>query len=65
MILILGAGESGIGAALLAKKYSISAFVSDCNAIRPSFINELIENEIDFEEGSHDLAFEISPDYFL
>src|SRR6185436_18602222 len=65
MILILGAGESGIGAALLAKKYSIPAFVSDCNAIRPSFLTELIENEIDFEEGSHDLAFDIIPELVI
>lgn len=60
MILILGAGESGIGAALLAKKYSIPAFVSDYNAIRPSFLSELIANEIDFEEGSHTLAYDVA-----
>lgn len=62
MILILGAGESGIGAALLAKKYSIPVFVSDCNAIRQTFLRELVENEIDYEEGSHNLAFEITPE---
>ena len=65
MILILGAGESGVGAALLAKKFSIPVFVSDCNSIRPSFLKELIDNEIDFEEGSHSLAFDISPDFVV
>lgn len=65
MILILGAGESGIGAALLAKKFSIPVFVSDCNAIRPSFLNELIENEIDFEEGGHNIAYDILPELII
>jgi UDP-N-acetylmuramoylalanine--D-glutamate ligase len=65
MILILGAGESGIGAALLAKKYSIPVFVSDCNTIRPSFLQELIDNEIDFEQGSHTLAFDMNPEFII
>ncbi len=65
MILILGAGESGVGAALLAKKYSIPVFVSDCNTIRPNFLQELIDNDIDFEQGSHTLAFSINADFVV
>ncbi|MBK6544052.1 MAG: UDP-N-acetylmuramoyl-L-alanine--D-glutamate ligase [Saprospiraceae bacterium] len=65
MILILGAGESGVGAALLAKKMTLPVFVSDSNAIRDSFRKELIDNEIDFEEGSHDIAYGISPNFIV
>ncbi len=52
-IVILGAGESGIGAALLAKKKGWEVFVSDAGTIKPAFKNELAANGIDFEEGSH------------
>lgn len=53
-IVILGAGESGIGAALLAKQKGYDVFVSDGGKIREQYKNELIENSIAFEEGSHD-----------
>lgn len=53
-IVILGAGESGIGAALLAKKHGFDVFVSDGGNIKESFRNELKEAEIGFEEGGHD-----------
>ncbi len=52
-IVILGAGESGIGAALLAKKEGLNVFVSDAGMIKPAFKNELAANAIDFEEGKH------------
>ncbi|MCP3659523.1 MAG: UDP-N-acetylmuramoyl-L-alanine--D-glutamate ligase [Bacteroidetes bacterium] len=54
-ITILGAGESGIGAALLAKEKKIRAFVSDCNIINEKYKKILIENDIEFEEGKHSL----------
>ena len=50
-IVILGAGESGAGAALLAKQKGFEVFVSDSGIIKPNFKNELISNGIDFEEG--------------
>jgi UDP-N-acetylmuramoylalanine--D-glutamate ligase len=50
-LVILGAGESGIGAALLAKHKGCEVFVSDSGAIKESYRKELIENEISFEEG--------------
>jgi len=50
-IVILGAGESGVGAALLAKQKGIDVFVSDGNSIKSGFKNELVLHEIDFEEG--------------
>ncbi len=52
-IVVLGGGESGVGAALLAKKNGFSVFVSDKGRINQKYINVLKHNEIDFEEGKH------------
>lgn len=53
-LIILGAGESGVGAALLAKQKGYDVFVSDGGVITNQFIEELIRNEIPFEQGAHD-----------
>ncbi|MBM3445844.1 MAG: UDP-N-acetylmuramoyl-L-alanine--D-glutamate ligase [Bacteroidetes bacterium] len=53
-IVILGAGESGLGAALLCKQQGYDVFVSDGGKIQPHFEKELLENQIEFEQGSHD-----------
>jgi UDP-N-acetylmuramoylalanine--D-glutamate ligase len=50
-IVVLGAGESGVGAALLAKQKGFDVFVSDEALIKSSFKNELATHSIDFEEG--------------
>ena len=52
-IVILGAAESGVGAALLARQKGYEVFVSDASLINPFFKNELELNGIDFEEGNH------------
>src|SRR4051812_48481094 len=52
-LVILGAGESGIGAALLGKQKGYDAFVSDAGAITAKYKQELIDNKIDFEETQH------------
>ncbi|KAA9041429.1 UDP-N-acetylmuramoyl-L-alanine--D-glutamate ligase [Ginsengibacter hankyongi] len=52
-IVILGAGESGVGAALLAQQKDYDVFVSDASLINASFKSELTLNSIDFEEGVH------------
>jgi UDP-N-acetylmuramoylalanine--D-glutamate ligase len=52
-MVILGAGESGVGAALLAQQKGYEVFVSDASLINPVFKNELVSNGIDFEEGVH------------
>ncbi len=52
-IVILGAGESGVGAALLAKQLNKEVFVSDKGTIKENFKKELIENNIPFEENKH------------
>jgi len=52
-VVILGAGESGVGAALLAQQKGYEVFVSDASLINPAFKRELVLNGIDFEEGNH------------
>ncbi len=53
-VAILGSGESGIGAALLAKKLGFEIFVSDKGSINEKYKQVLIENAIPYEEGNHD-----------
>lgn len=53
LISILGAGESGVGAALLAKAKGFKAFVSDKGEIAEKYKNILLDNQIEFEEGKH------------
>ncbi|MBE2208830.1 MAG: UDP-N-acetylmuramoyl-L-alanine--D-glutamate ligase [Saprospiraceae bacterium] len=52
-IVILGAGESGTGAALLAKAKGHEVFVSDLGAIQDHFKRELESEGIEYEEGKH------------
>ena len=52
-LVILGAGESGTGAALLASKEGYDVFVSDATLIRADYKNELLKHSIPFEEGMH------------
>jgi len=52
-IVILGAGESGAGAAVLAKKEGFDVFVSDISLIRPEYKKILNDHQIAWEEGSH------------
>jgi UDP-N-acetylmuramoylalanine--D-glutamate ligase len=52
-IAILGAGESGVGTALLAKFHGWDVFVSDAGIIKKEYKAELTENAIPNEEGTH------------
>ncbi len=52
-IVVLGAGESGVGAAVLAVKEGFEVFVSDMSAVKPKYREELERRGIDFEEGLH------------
>lgn len=53
-IVVLGAGESGVGAALLAKKQGREVFVSDAGAsLKEQYQKLLDENEIPYETGKH------------
>jgi UDP-N-acetylmuramoylalanine--D-glutamate ligase len=51
---ILGGGESGVGAALLAKQQGYDVFVSDESSLKENYRTELRNAEIAFEEGKHD-----------
>lgn len=52
-IVILGAGESGAGAAVLAKKEGFDVFVSDMSKINDKYKKMLDEHNIEWEEGHH------------
>jgi len=52
-IAILGAGESGTGAAVLAKKKGFRVWLSDSGKIKEKYKNVLSHFEIAFEEGKH------------
>lgn len=53
LVSILGAGESGVGAALLAKAKGFAVFVSDKGKIAEKYRKQLEEEGIAFEEGQH------------
>ncbi len=50
---ILGGGESGVGAALLAKQQGYEVFLSDGSSLTNEYRNDLMKAGIDFEEGQH------------
>jgi UDP-N-acetylmuramoylalanine--D-glutamate ligase len=52
-LVILGAGESGAGAALLAQQQGYEVFVSDASSLKDNYRNELQNAGIEFEEGMH------------
>ena len=52
-LVILGAGESGAGAAVLAKAKGFDVFVSDKSAIKPKYKEQLDRHGIRWEEGQH------------
>ena len=64
-IIILGGGESGVGAALLAKKKGMEVFLSDKGSIKDSYKKQLEDAEIEFEEGSHDEERILSADWVI
>jgi len=61
-IVILGAGESGAGSAVLAKKHGFSVFVSDMGEIKEKYREMLLSNGIEFEEGKHSENLILSAD---
>jgi len=52
-ISILGSGESGVGAAILAQKKGYDVFVSDMGTIKSKYLEDLKLYNISFEEGKH------------
>lgn len=54
-LVVLGGGESGVGAAILAKDKGMNVFLSDSGTIAPSYKETLNREGIEWEEGSHDV----------
>jgi UDP-N-acetylmuramoylalanine--D-glutamate ligase len=52
-MVILGAGESGLGSAVLARKQGYDVFVSDSGTIREYYRDEFTRRGISYEEGTH------------
>ena len=64
-IAILGAGVSGIGAAILASNKNYNVFVSDSNSIDKKNKKILDIHNIAWEENGHDLAKILSSDLVI
>lgn len=52
-LVVLGGGESGVGAAILGKEKGMEVFLSDMGNIPERYRSVLIEEGIEFEEGKH------------
>ena len=52
-LVVLGAGESGVGTAILGKQKGYHVFVSDKGIIAEKYKKVLLNNDISFEEGNH------------
>lgn len=59
---ILGGGESGVGAALLARQNGYDVFVSDESSLKDHYRKELMDAGIEFEEGRQDESRILSAD---
>ncbi|MBO5133483.1 MAG: UDP-N-acetylmuramoyl-L-alanine--D-glutamate ligase [Paludibacteraceae bacterium] len=55
-LIVLGAGESGVGAAILGKEKGYNVFVSDSGKIQTRYKQELESHSIAWEEGTHTLS---------
>lgn len=61
-IVVLGAGESGTGAAILAKVKGFNVWLSDMGKIAPKYKEKLDQYNIDWEEGQHNEAMILMAD---
>ena len=61
-LVILGGGESGVGAAVLAKKQGYDVFLSDSGVIQPGARALLDEHKVPFEEGMHTRSLTMTAD---
>ncbi|MDE6176464.1 MAG: UDP-N-acetylmuramoyl-L-alanine--D-glutamate ligase, partial [Paramuribaculum sp.] len=52
-LVILGGGESGVGAAILAKDKGMDVFLSDCGTVAPRYAEILNRENIAWEQGAH------------
>ncbi|MDD4771902.1 MAG: UDP-N-acetylmuramoyl-L-alanine--D-glutamate ligase [Bacteroidales bacterium] len=61
-VVILGAGESGTGSAILAQRSGFEVFVSDAGPITEAYRNELSMHHIQWEQGQHSEEFILNAD---
>src|SRR5689334_18677110 len=64
-VVILGGGESGTGAALLAKVKGYDVFLSDQSQLKDKYKAELVKENISFEEGAHTLDEILNADLII
>lgn len=64
-VVILGGGESGVGAAYLAKAKGFDVFLSDMGTIRENYKKELDELGIDYEDGTHSEEKILNADWII
>ena len=64
-LIVLGAGESGVGTALLAKAKGYKVFVSDKGEVQKKYKDVLIDNEIEWEELQHSEAKILAADLVM
>ncbi|MDP2089022.1 MAG: UDP-N-acetylmuramoyl-L-alanine--D-glutamate ligase [Flavobacteriaceae bacterium] len=64
-LVVLGAGESGVGTAILGKKQGYSVFVSDKGAISEKYKNVLLNHQIPFEENQHTASILLNADVVM
>ncbi len=64
-IVVLGAGESGVGAAILAASRGYKVFVSDYGTISNKYIDMLKAEGIPFEQGGHDYERILAADIII
>ncbi len=62
---ILGAGESGCGSAILADAKGFDVFVSDSGGIKDKYLGMLSEHKIQFEEGGHTESLVLNADIII
>jgi len=65
LAVILGAGESGVGTAILAKKQGYAVFVSDSGKIKEKYRKELDEHKIEWEEMQHTMEKILNADLIM
>ena len=61
-LVVLGGGESGVGAAILAKDKGMDVFLSDSGKITPYYRQMLVDENIPFEEQQHTMELIINAD---
>lgn len=64
-LVILGGGESGVGAAILGKKVGFDVFLSDMGSMKDEYKAILSEKEIPFEEKQHTEALILNADWII